>query len=145
MSETVQIKTPWLASKDPEVPSTLNYSTLSMCGRVEEMVRQYPNYIAYEFMGKTTTYAEMWQKINACAKSLKAIGIRVIIRLLIPSASATSCWVSFRFSRSALNFSPNVILVITPVHKKFATSNCASLLTKALEVRIIMTEQSNYS
>ena len=24
MSETVQIKTPWLASKDPEVPSTLN-------------------------------------------------------------------------------------------------------------------------
>ena len=73
MSETVQIKTPWLASKDPEVPSTLNYSTLSMCGRVEEMVRQYPNYIAYEFMGKTTTYAEMWQKINACAKSLKAI------------------------------------------------------------------------
>lgn len=42
MSETVQIKTPWLASKDPEVPSTLNYSTLSMCGRVEEMVRQYP-------------------------------------------------------------------------------------------------------
>ncbi len=75
MSETVQIKAPWLASKDPEVPSTLNYSTLSMCGRVEEMVRQYPNYIAYEFMGKTTTYAEMWQKINACAKSLKAIGI----------------------------------------------------------------------
>ena len=68
-----------------------------------------------------------------------------VIRLLIPSASATSCWVSFRFSRSALNFSPNVILVITPVHKKFATSNCASLLTKALEVRIIMTEQSNYS
>ena len=52
MNETVQIKTPWLASKDPEVPSTLNYSTLSMCGRVEEMVRQYPNYIAYEFMGK---------------------------------------------------------------------------------------------
>ena len=76
MSETVQIKAPWLASKDPEVPSTLNYSTLSMCGRVEEMVRQYPNYTAYEFMGKTTTYAEMWQKINACAKSLKAIGIR---------------------------------------------------------------------
>ena len=44
------------------------------------MVRQYPNYIAYEFMGKTTTYAEMWQKINACAKSLKAIGIREATR-----------------------------------------------------------------
>ena len=27
-------------------------------------------------MGKCTTYADMWKKINACAKSLKAIGIR---------------------------------------------------------------------
>ena len=93
MSETVQIKTPWLASKDPEVPSTLNYSTLSMCGRVEEMVRQYPNYIAYEFMGKTTTYAEMWQKINACAKSLKAIGIREgdKVTICMPIAPQTLC------------------------------------------------------
>ena len=93
MSETVQIKTPWLASKDPEVPSTLSYSTLSMCGRVEEMVRQYPNYIAYEFMGKTTTYAEMWQKINACAKSLKAIGIREgdKVTICMPNAPQTLC------------------------------------------------------
>ena len=28
MNETVQIKTPWLASKDPEVPSTLNLSLI---------------------------------------------------------------------------------------------------------------------
>ena len=93
MSETVQIKAPWLASKDPEVPSTLSYSTLSMCGRVEEMVRQYPNYIAYEFMGKTTTYAEMWQKINACAKSLKAIGIREgdKVTICMPNAPQTLC------------------------------------------------------
>ena len=76
MSETVQIKAPWLASKDPEVPSTLNYSTLSMCGRVEEMVRQYPNYTAYEFMGKKTTYAEFMQKIDAAAKAYLALGIQ---------------------------------------------------------------------
>ena len=55
MSETVQIKTPWLASKDPEVPSTLNYSTLSMCGRVEAMVSQYTNYLGNEYLGKTNT------------------------------------------------------------------------------------------
>ena len=76
MSETVQIKAPWLAFKDPEVPPTLNYSTLSMCGRVEEMVRQYPNYIAYEFMGKKTTYAEFMQKIDAAAKAYLALGIQ---------------------------------------------------------------------
>ena len=76
MNNTPQVKAPWLKSKDPEVPAALTYSELSMCSRVEEMVRRYPDYIAYEFMGKCTTYAEMWKKINACAKSLKAIGIR---------------------------------------------------------------------
>ena len=76
MSKAAQVKAPWLNSRDPGVPATLTYSELSMCGRVEEMVRRYPDYIAYEFMGKCTTYADMWKKINACAKSLKAIGIR---------------------------------------------------------------------
>ena len=70
---------------------------------------------------------------------------RVIMRLLIPRASATSCCVIPFFSRSILNFSPNVILVITPVHKKFATFNCSYLLTKALQLRIIIVEQFNCS
>ena len=35
-----------------------------MCGRVEEMVRRYPDYIAYEFMGKCTTYADMWKTVS---------------------------------------------------------------------------------
>ena len=93
MSKAAQVKAPWLKSKDPEVPATLNYSTLSMCGQVEEMVRRYPDYIAYEFMGKCTTYAEMWKKINACAKSLKAIGIREgdKVTICMPNAPQTLC------------------------------------------------------
>ena len=75
MNETA-VKAPWLSSMDPGVPATLGYSTLSMCGKVEEIVKQYPDYIAYEFMGRHTTYAKMWEKIEACAKGLKALGIR---------------------------------------------------------------------
>ena len=91
MSKAAQVKAPWLNSRDPGVPATLTYSELSMCGRVEEMVRRYPDYIAYEFMGKCTTYAEMWKKINACAKSLKAIGIREgdKITICMPNAPQT--------------------------------------------------------
>lgn len=93
MSDNVQVKAPWLSSLDPKVPATLTYSTLSMCGRVEEMVRKYPGYTAYEFMGKSTTYAEMWEKINACAKSLKAIGIREgdKVTICMPNAPQTLC------------------------------------------------------
>ena len=93
MNNAPQVKAPWLKSKDPEVPATLTYSELSMCSRVEEMVRRYPDYIAYEFMGKCTTYAEMWKKINACAKSLKAIGIREgdKVTICMPNAPQTLC------------------------------------------------------
>ena len=93
MSKAAQVKEPWLNSRDPEVPATLTYSELSMCSRVEEMVRRYPDYIAYEFMGKCTTYAEMWKKINACAKSLKAIGIREgdKVTICMPNAPQTLC------------------------------------------------------
>ena len=93
MNNTPQVKAPWLKSKDPEVPAALTYSELSMCSRVEEMVRRYPDYIAYEFMGKCTTYAEMWKKINACAKSLKAIGIREgdKVTICMPNAPQTLC------------------------------------------------------
>ena len=70
------VKAPWLQYKDPEVPATLEYPDQTMCERVAEIVRRYPNHIAYDFMGKNTTYSEMWEKVNACAKSLKAIGVR---------------------------------------------------------------------
>lgn len=94
MSKAAQVKAPWLNSRDPEVPATLTYSELSMCSRVEEMVRRYPDYIAYEFMGKCTTYAEMWKKINACAKSLKAIGIREgdKVTICMPNAPQTCAY-----------------------------------------------------
>lgn len=88
-----ELKAPWLASKDPEVPASLTYSELSMCGKVEEIVRKYPEYIAYEFMGKETTYREMWEKVKACAKSLKAIGIREgdKVTICMPNAPQTLC------------------------------------------------------
>lgn len=77
------VKYPWINSKDPEVPFTLEYSARTISGRVEEIVRRYPDYKAYEFMGKETTYTEMWDKINACARSLKAIGVRENDRVMI--------------------------------------------------------------
>ena len=77
------VKTPWLKSKDPEVPFTLEYSTKTISAKVGDMAKRYPEHIAYEFMGKHTTYAQMWEKINACAKSLKAIGVRENDRVMI--------------------------------------------------------------
>ncbi len=40
------------------------------------MAQEYPNNIAFDFMGKSTTYKKMVQEIEKCAKSLKTLGMR---------------------------------------------------------------------
>ena len=70
-----EVKTPW---KDylGEVPMHLDYFQGSMYERLEMMAQLYPNNIAFDFMGKSTTYRRMLQEIEKCAKSLKTLGIR---------------------------------------------------------------------
>ncbi len=74
MSE-ITAKTPW---KDylGEVPMHLEYFDGSMFEAVKMVADKYPNYIAFSFMGKNTTYKEMVAQIELCAKSLKTLGVR---------------------------------------------------------------------
>ncbi|MBP3588429.1 MAG: AMP-binding protein, partial [Clostridia bacterium] len=69
------VKTPW---KDcmGDVPMHLDYFEGTMFEMLEQIAQQYPNYVAYRFMGKATTYKQLVQKIEVCAKALKTIGIR---------------------------------------------------------------------
>ena len=73
--ETITAKTPW---KDymGDVPMHLDYFEGSMFEAVEQIAKKYPSYVAFDFMGKPTTYKELVQQIETCAKALKTIGIR---------------------------------------------------------------------
>ena len=51
----ITAKRPWLSSLG-EVPATLDYFQGSMVEKVEEVAGQYPNAIAFDFMGKSTSY-----------------------------------------------------------------------------------------
>ena len=70
-----EVKTPW---KDylGEVPMHLDYFEGSMYDRLALMAQKYPNNIAFDFMGRSTTYKRMLLEIQRCAKSLKTLGIR---------------------------------------------------------------------
>ena len=74
MSE-ITAKTPW---KDHlgDVPFTLDYFEGTMYEKVEAVAKKYPNYIAFDFMGKSTTYKEFTKSVELCAKSLSMLGIR---------------------------------------------------------------------
>ena len=73
--ESAAVKAPWLAFRG-EVPATLDYPDCTMYEAVERAAMQYPDYPAYVFMGRSTTYRDMLQEINVCARALKATGVR---------------------------------------------------------------------
>lgn len=73
--ENITAKTPW---KDHlgEVPFHLDYFEGSMFEAVAAIAEKYPNNIAFDFMGRSTTYKALVKEIEQCAKALKTIGVR---------------------------------------------------------------------
>ncbi len=73
--EQITAKTPW---KDylGGVPMHLQYFEGSMFEALQKIAEQYPDYTAFEFMGRRTSYRKMINSIEECAKALKTIGVR---------------------------------------------------------------------
>lgn len=75
MNDEITAKTPWEGHTEG-IPLHLDYFEGSMVEAVERIAQKYPNNIAFDFMGRSTTYAQLVQEIQKCAKALKTIGIR---------------------------------------------------------------------
>ena len=75
MSEAITAKTPWVKNLG-DVPAHLDYFQGSMYEAVERIAQQSPNAIAFDFMGRSTSYKKMMEEIQRCAKSLRTIGVR---------------------------------------------------------------------
>ncbi|MBR7076011.1 MAG: AMP-binding protein [Lachnospiraceae bacterium] len=73
--ETITAKTPW---KDHlgDLPFHLDYFEGTMYEGIKATAEKYPNNIAFDFMGSSTTYRKMLSEIQRCAKSLRTLGIR---------------------------------------------------------------------
>ena len=70
-----QVKAPWLDNYG-DVPKTLDYFDGTMWEMVERAANERPAHIAYDFMGKSTTYARFKANVHACAKALRAAGVK---------------------------------------------------------------------
>jgi long-chain acyl-CoA synthetase len=79
MKET---RAPWL-NHYGDIPKNLDYFDGTMWELVETIALKYPSYVAYDFMGSRTTYADFVKKVELCARSLKAIGVREGDRITI--------------------------------------------------------------
>ena len=59
-----------------EMPFHLDYFEGTMFEMVEQAARQYPNNVAFDFMGRPTTYRQLAAEVERCARALKTIGVR---------------------------------------------------------------------
>ena len=72
---STEVRTPWVKNLG-ELPAHLDYFQGSMYEAVEKIAQQYPDNVALDFMGRATSYAQLVERINICARALKSIGIR---------------------------------------------------------------------
>ncbi len=70
-----EVKTPWKHYLG-DVPMHIDYFRGSMFEALENIAKKYPKNIAFDFMGKPTSYPELIDHVIACAKALKALGIQ---------------------------------------------------------------------
>ena len=80
--DEITAKTPW-ADHLGDVPLHLEYFEGSMFEAVENIARQYPDNIAFDFIGKSTTYRRLVEETERCARALKTIGVRENDRVTI--------------------------------------------------------------
>ncbi len=75
MADRITAKAPWLKNLG-DIPAHLDYFQGSMYDMLKSIADKYPNYIAMDFMGRSTTYKQLIDQVERCAKALKIIGIR---------------------------------------------------------------------
>ena len=80
--EEITAKMPWKGHTE-DIPLHLEYFEGSMFDAVKKAANQYPDYTAFTFMGRGTSYREMIREIEKCARALKTIGVRENDRVTI--------------------------------------------------------------
>ncbi|MBR0355128.1 MAG: AMP-binding protein [Oscillospiraceae bacterium] len=73
--DTMTVKTPW-APFMGETPMHLDYFRGTMFEAVEKVAGEHPDFTAFTFMGKPASYRVLIEETKACARSLRAIGVK---------------------------------------------------------------------
>ncbi len=111
MKQSILNDRPWIKFYKEGVSPNLNYSTSSMVGYLLDAVARFPEYIAYEYYGKTVTFREFYEEIRVCAACLKAQGVKENDRISICMPNTPSAIIMFY----AINMVGAVAAMIHPL------------------------------
>jgi len=89
-------------------PATIDYPRKTMYQLLSENAKQYPENIAYNFMGKLTNYRTFVSRIEAAAKGLTAMGLKRGDRITICMANTPQALDCF-YACNRIGVIPNMI------------------------------------
>ena len=124
-NENRNVKTPWISHLGG-VPAHLEYFQGSMYDKVASISENYPDYIAYDFMGSKTRYKDFIRKVDECARALAAIGVK-------EGESVTICMPN----------APQAVIMFYAVNKIGAIANMVHPLSGEKEIEFCLKESAS--
>lgn len=123
--EIHEVKTPWIDHLEG-LPAHLNYFQGSMYDKLAEIATNYPDYIAYDFMGGKVKYRDFINKVDECARALAAIGVK-------EGESVTICMPN----------APQAVIMFYAVNKIGAIANMVHPLSGEKEIEFCLKQASS--
>lgn len=124
-NENMNVKSPWIDHLDG-IPAHLDYFQGSMYDKIAEVSENYPDYIAYDFMGGKVKYKDFISKVDKCARALAGIGVK-------PGESVTICMPN----------APQAVIMFYAVNKIGAIANMVHPLSSEKEIEFCLKESSS--
>ena len=115
-----EVRAPWLNNYG-DVPKTLEYFDGTMWEMVEKAAQTRPDHVAYDFMGRSTTYSKFRENVHACAKALRAAGVK-------PNDRVTICMPNC----------PQAVVMFYAVNLMGAVSNMVHPLSSENEIKFYL-------
>lgn len=124
-TDNLSVKAPWIKNLGG-VPAHLEYFQGSMYDKVAQIAVNYPNYIAYDFMGGKVKYKDFIRKVDECARALAAIGVKEGERVTICMPNA-----------------PQAVIMFYAVNKVGAIANMVHPLSSEKEIEFYLKESAS--
>ena len=124
-TDNLNVKTPWIKNLGG-VPAHLEYFQGSMYDKVAQIAVNYPNYIAYDFMGGKVKYKDFIKKVDVCARALAAIGVKEGEKVTICMPNA-----------------PQAVIMFYAINKIGAIANMVHPLSSEKEIEFYLKESAS--
>ncbi len=125
IKNNMNVRAPWIKSLG-SVPAHLDYFQGTMYDKIAEVSENYPDLIAYDFMGGKTKYKDFISKVDRCARALAAIGVK-------PGESVTICMPN----------APQAVVMFYAINKVGAIANMIHPLSSEKEIEFCLKESGS--